>query len=140
MPNAILNNNDPIILGMDNDPTGRNFNGDLDEVKLYNRALSSNEIAAIATAGSGGVCAVTHGLSPPRIDGFHLETTDLGPRFTVQWTAAPGTLLRLEISFDLSRWQPATAVISETRPGVFSAVLPIHPAGSAFFRLRRENE
>ncbi len=36
--------------------------GTLDEVSLYNRALSSNEIAALYAAGSGGKCKVASGL------------------------------------------------------------------------------
>ena len=35
---------------------GRRFLGNLDEVSIYNRALSSNEIAAIYNAGSWGKC------------------------------------------------------------------------------------
>ena len=35
---------------------GRYFNGLIDEVSIYNRALSSNEIAAIYSTGSGGKC------------------------------------------------------------------------------------
>src|SRR5882762_8022092 len=38
--------------------------GNLDEVSLYNRALSSNEIAAVFAAGAGGKCK---GLVPPTI-------------------------------------------------------------------------
>ena len=36
--------------------------GTLDEVSLYNRALSSNEVAALYAAGSGGKCKVASGL------------------------------------------------------------------------------
>ena len=39
------------------------FKGTLDEVSLYNRALSSNEIAALYAAGSGGKCKVASGLT-----------------------------------------------------------------------------
>jgi hypothetical protein len=39
------------------------LNGLLDEVSLYNRALSSNEVAAIYGAGSGGKCKVASGLN-----------------------------------------------------------------------------
>ena len=38
---------------------GRYFNGLIDEVSIYNRALSSNEIAAIYSIGSGGKCPPT---------------------------------------------------------------------------------
>ncbi|HWY74110.1 MAG TPA: LamG-like jellyroll fold domain-containing protein, partial [Verrucomicrobiae bacterium] len=40
------------------------FSGELDEVSLYNRALSSNEIAGIFAAGSSGKCKAP---SPPAI-------------------------------------------------------------------------
>jgi hypothetical protein len=39
------------------------FKGSLDEVSLYNRALSSNEVAAIYAAGSAGKCKVASGLT-----------------------------------------------------------------------------
>ncbi|HWH72445.1 MAG TPA: LamG-like jellyroll fold domain-containing protein, partial [Candidatus Sulfotelmatobacter sp.] len=39
------------------------FNGRVDEVSLYNRALSASEVAAIVNAGSAGKCAGT----PPQI-------------------------------------------------------------------------
>ena len=41
----------------------RKFKGLLDEVSLYNRALASNEIAAIYAAGAAGKCKVGGGLS-----------------------------------------------------------------------------
>jgi hypothetical protein len=37
----------------------RYFNGLVDELKYYNRALTSNEIAAIYNAGTNGMCAPT---------------------------------------------------------------------------------
>ena len=39
----------------------RKFSGQLDEVSLYNRALSSNEIAAISAAGTSGKCKAASG-------------------------------------------------------------------------------
>ncbi len=47
----------PLCFGTSGQPTwDRRLNGTLDEVSLYNRALSSNEIAAIYSAGSAGKC------------------------------------------------------------------------------------
>lgn len=45
-----LNSNPRIEIG------GSNYNGILDELGVYNRALSASEVAAIYTAGSAGVC------------------------------------------------------------------------------------
>ena len=35
----------------------QNFNGTLDEVGVYNRALTSSEVQAIFNAGSAGMCS-----------------------------------------------------------------------------------
>lgn len=42
---------------------GRSFRGQLDEVAIHNRALSSNEVAAVYAAGAAGMCS----LGPPII-------------------------------------------------------------------------
>ena len=50
------------------------FGGIIDEVSIYNRALSSNEIAAIYNAGSAGKCQV---LAPPMIVNQPVSQTNL---------------------------------------------------------------
>jgi hypothetical protein len=44
----------------------RRFKGNLDEVSLYNRALSSNEISALFTAGAAGKCKAPNITSQPQ--------------------------------------------------------------------------
>jgi concanavalin A-like lectin/glucanase superfamily protein/Big-like domain-containing protein len=52
-----LSNTEPMRIGNHPDPEFNSFfKGMIDEVSLYNRALSSNEIAAIYNAGSSGKC------------------------------------------------------------------------------------
>jgi hypothetical protein len=46
----------PVYFGTSGQAWDGKLNGRLDEFSLYNRALSSNEIAAIYQAGSGGKC------------------------------------------------------------------------------------
>jgi hypothetical protein len=47
----------PLYFGTSGQPSwDRKFSGLLDEVSLYNRVLSSNEIAAVYAAGAGGKC------------------------------------------------------------------------------------
>lgn len=43
-----LTNADPLQLGADQGAAGRNFNGDLDELRIYNSALSEAQISALA--------------------------------------------------------------------------------------------
>ena len=48
----------PLMLGRTEAQNGYRFRGGLDEVLVFNRALSSNEIASIYAAGSAGICKV----------------------------------------------------------------------------------
>lgn len=49
----------PLIIGYDPQAAGPIFNGLIDEVEIYNRALSQLEIRNIYNAGSAGKCKVT---------------------------------------------------------------------------------
>jgi hypothetical protein len=63
--------------------------GALDEVSLYNRALSSNEVAAIYAAGAGGKCKTVSGLTittQPQSQGVAVGSNAL---FTVGVSGAP---------------------------------------------------
>lgn len=57
---AVLNNTDtPLLIGGNNDQCcNRILNGLVDEVAIFSRALSSNEVAAMYAAGSAGLCHV----------------------------------------------------------------------------------
>ena len=52
----IANANAPLIIGQSNEPFGGFMNGLLDEVTIYNRALTQGELQAIFDAGSAGKC------------------------------------------------------------------------------------
>jgi hypothetical protein len=54
-PYQIGRTTEPLLIG-GNSAEGPSFNGVIDEVTLYSRALSSNEIASIYAAGSAGKC------------------------------------------------------------------------------------
>jgi hypothetical protein len=58
-------------------PSSCLFAGGIDELAIYNRALSASEIGAIHDAGSGGRCAVVSVVEPPLAEST-LELT--GPR------------------------------------------------------------
>ncbi len=54
----------PLYFGTSGQPSwDRKLKGSLDEVSLYNRALSSNEIAAIYSAGAAGKCKAADALA-----------------------------------------------------------------------------
>ena len=55
---SIIQTSDGLTIGDNAGQTGLFWNGLIDEVSLYNRALSVDEIAAIYAAGEGGKCFV----------------------------------------------------------------------------------
>jgi len=56
---SIAQNSYPMCIGKNAWGTGYYFNGLVDEVSIYNRALTASEIYAIYAAGSGGKCPPT---------------------------------------------------------------------------------
>jgi hypothetical protein len=64
-------NTAPVTIGVYTEyPDYGYFNGVIDEVSLYNRALSSNEVADIYNAGSAGKIAPTNALPPSGLVGW----------------------------------------------------------------------
>lgn len=63
---AITLNNDPVLIGTDLDFNNRNFNGLIDEVKIYNQRLSAAEVSAIMA--QTHPCVLT-----PAIDHFVID-------------------------------------------------------------------
>src|SRR3954468_24880229 len=59
----------PLRFGSSGESWDRKFNGVLDEVSLYNRPLSSNEIASAFAAGSAGKCKTVQMISQPQDQG-----------------------------------------------------------------------
>lgn len=93
----------PILIGVDSDfeaPVGF-FPGQLDELAVFNRALSAGEITAVYAAGSAGICGaspnplpVVYSLSPASIPagtpGITLNVTGSGfvPGAAVLWNGS----------------------------------------------------
>jgi hypothetical protein len=82
------------------------FGGMVDEVSIYNRALSPDEIAAIYNAGSAGKCVLRY---PPvtlrqRADGTML----------LQAQGSPGQSFDIQASQDLINWLDLGSVQADT--------------------------
>lgn len=107
--------------------TTRNFDGLIDEVSIYSRALSAGEIAAIHAAGSAGKCD----LRPK------LNLTPLPGAVRLTWTTnAPGFLLQTNSAFTLpAGWGVLTSNYSviETNFAVTNAV----GDATRFYRLHK---
>jgi sugar lactone lactonase YvrE len=63
---SIVRSDVNVMIGRENDNTSpRFFAGLIDEVEIYNRALSASEISDIYNAGANGKCKVTQCVAPP---------------------------------------------------------------------------
>lgn len=101
---------------------GAVYSGALDEISLYDRALSSNEIAAIYLAGSGGKCFEP---TPPVITVQPTNQTDpVGGTAIFAVTAAGTPPLYYQWSFD------GTNISGATKAGLILSNLQINQSGS----------
>ena len=96
-------------LGIGNNNDGYNnfpFTGDIDEVSLYNRALSPSEIQAIYNSGSAGKC---FNPTPPTITSQPTnETVYVGQIATFSVSASGTQLLSYQWTFDTTNIVGAT--------------------------------
>jgi uncharacterized repeat protein (TIGR02543 family) len=91
----------PLYLGQDPAVAGRFYTGLLDEVSIYNRALSASEVQAIYSAGSAGKC-----LSPVYITSVNRS----GNNVNLVWLSQKGMRYRVESCSDLTSGSWATVV------------------------------
>ena len=82
------------------------FNGIIDEVSIYNRALSPAEMLAVASAGAGAktVLSLLSATSPvrPQIGSM---TRQAGGNMRMEFTGAAGTTYAVEASTNLVHWE-----------------------------------
>jgi hypothetical protein len=110
------------------------LNGVLDEVSLYDRALSSNEVAAIYAAGAAGKCKGTNGVSITVQPQSQAALNGTNVVFTV--AAAGAAPLSYQWQFNNAAIASATSTnltlanVQSTNSGSYQ-VLVSNPAGSA---------
>ncbi|PYI88128.1 MAG: hypothetical protein DME26_04120 [Verrucomicrobia bacterium] len=80
----------------------RSFQGQLDEVSIYNRVLSATEIASIYFAGAAGKCGGNASLIVP-LSGFVPQPLPTGSQLTISWPDSPATLY-LQYTTDFINW------------------------------------
>ena len=106
-----------------------NFAGLLDEVSIYNRALSAAEIQAIYSAGSAGKC-----LTPVYIT----SVSKVGNNLNLSWLAQQGVTYQVQSKTNLNPLTPWTAVSGDvTATGSTASQTDIVPANTPqrFYRV-----
>jgi hypothetical protein len=93
----------PVLIGADVENGVLSFfhNGQIDEASIYNRALTSDEIATVYTAGTMGK-QPSGGVPPPLL----LPPEISGTNFKLTWTAVSNATYRVEFNPNLapSNW------------------------------------
>ncbi len=129
----------------------QHWNGFLDEVALWNRALSPAEIAQIASAGASGFCrpppqtlpplaeVPTPSVAPPPVSIRFIPPQEGGDatRMILTWSDATGADYAVEGSQDLEHWLPVSVKVLMGSGGVYQAEIPVKTSGFEFFRVRR---
>lgn len=123
----------PLLLGADVENGTLSFfhNGLIDEASLYNRALTSDEVATIYNAGAMGK-QLGVGIPPPMLLTPEISGTD----FKLTWTVVPSVTYRVEFNPDLtiSNWTalPGDVIgVSDT-----ATKLEPLPLSNRFYRVR----
>jgi hypothetical protein len=146
MPNP--NTTADLHIGDDSDGIGYNFHGKIDEVAIFNRALTSNEVASIYNAGGAGMCRKPFIVSQPQSQigywgqsvVFTVAALPNSPPLSYQWqsngVALPGAANQTLVLTNLQTSNAAayTVVVSNLYGSVTStppANLIINPAGTA---------
>jgi uncharacterized repeat protein (TIGR01451 family) len=121
----IANPDAPLLIGQSNEPFGGFMNGLLDEVAIYNRALTQQELQTIANAGGNGKCKeltiATRSVPAVKLEenvSFRFQAKFGIPPFS--WSVTNGTLptgLSLNPDGSLSG--------TPTQPGTFSFTVKV---------------
>ncbi len=137
MAGSIVYDTRPFIIGADIENGSPAFfhHGQIDEVALYDRALSAGEVAAIYAADSIGRCALT--MPPAPVVRLLNPSWSNGVFQAVITAQMPVARAIVEASADLQTWTPI-----QTNAPFTGAFLLIDPAAVApsnrFYRVRLE--
>jgi uncharacterized repeat protein (TIGR02543 family) len=122
------NTTEPLYLGQDPAAAGRFYTGLLDEVSIYNRALSASEVQAIYNAGSAGKC-----LSPVYITSVNRS----GNNVNLSWLSQKGMRYRVESCSDLTSgsWATVVSLGEITATGANTSASVSDTAAQRFYRV-----
>jgi hypothetical protein len=99
-----VTNSKPLLIGTRADGYSY-FNGLIDELSIYNRALSSNEVNSIYLAGASGKCAVSTGPFAFDTSATGLQWTTSGFQLTLNGLTGQGSVV-VYTSTNLVSWTP----------------------------------
>lgn len=124
--NTVLDGNG---LTFGNRPGSSFWQGQLDEIMIFNRALEPSEVFAVHAAGANGC----NGGIPPPVPPLTLVQAD--GELQLSWTSQAGLRYRIESSTTLAPASWKTEGTYDGTGGVLGTSFPIGPESRKFFRL-----
>jgi hypothetical protein len=121
-----LSNSGPLLIGVTDITTNSYFNGYIDELTLYGRALSRSELQRIFQSGSMGKCKSAPVISSSLIQSNHSAL--------LSWRATGFTLYETPSLANPLTWSPVTNTVG-IQPGGSAVTIPAD-GPTRFFRLR----
>ncbi len=144
-------------LGGSSHASNHNFTGDIDDVRIFPRALSANEISILAPRGSlllpedgdadgdGASNLQEHiaGTDPQDVHSiFEISSfTSSGGNCLLTWLGHAGRVYQIEESTDLSQWQAvpnSTPLVGTEGPMQDTVAAPLDGEKKRFYRVRVE--
>jgi hypothetical protein len=142
---TIDQNSYPVCIGENAEQTGRLWNGLIDEVSIYNRALTASEIRTIYEAGSEGKCPGLAINSQWANQTAHIsvssfsssQSTGGGKNVSFNITGPAGSSWNVYSSSDLKNWTFVSKVTLNTAGTVSFTVEVTSGVPQQFYRLEK---
>lgn len=123
-----------LFIGANPQRVGREWNGQIDDLALWGRALTEEEILSIYNDGAGAsIEDLLGGSGPPLITSIVNENDSI----TLTWTSKASSSYNIYASTDLENWEleVADGVAGEGETTSFTFDNPIPGAETLFFRI-----
>jgi hypothetical protein len=117
-------NDKRLFIGENPEARNREFKGLLDDIAIWNRVVTPEEVATLYKAGQGTAITTLPGATPPIVATFARTATGI----TIQWSPVGGTLESSPTLGAGAVWTP----VGSANP----TVLPLG-AGNAYYRVRQ---
>ena len=85
---ALTTNSAHLMIGENPEARGREWNGEIDDIAIWNRVLTAAEVSSLYNGGTGTPISTLSGVNPPTLTSISRS----GNSITIQWVPAGGTL------------------------------------------------
>jgi len=134
----------PMQIGGNPQAADRGWDGILDDVGIWNRPLTDEEVASLWNDGTGASIASLIGAAPASFRITEIDYSAGDTQLTLTWDSKPGETYAVKYSPDMTNWDAdlddgIEADAGETTSASFDlSVAGIGEAGRLFFRIEKQ--